>query len=230
MRRLSLFLMMGVLVLLPWAGNTADLEEGGYAGTTDEGHDEVVYNFLKHFSYQQYFYARTFQFASSNNSRVDAMDFAVFGGHGNRWFISTTDGGVDLGTFGSGSNHGWGDTDVEFVAFESCYVVPSPIEVADWWSNWVSESDDAFDGVHQVLSFRTLSWQSTDEDVTDYFGERIRNNHAVWQSWFDAINEEADSDEMGAAVMHPSTENDTYANFAADPPANSTSLRLWYQH
>ncbi len=28
-----------------------DREEGGYAGTTNEGHDQVVYNFLKHFKY-----------------------------------------------------------------------------------------------------------------------------------------------------------------------------------
>ena len=97
----------------------ADRKEGGYVGTYTEGHDEVVYNYLKHFSYEQYYYSRPFQFGSSNNARVDAMDMAIFGGHGNNWYISTTDGGVDLSNVGSGPNAGWGDVQAEFVAFES---------------------------------------------------------------------------------------------------------------
>jgi hypothetical protein len=212
------------------SAHAADRKEGGYVGTYDEGHDAVVYNFLKHFSYQQYYYSQPFQFGSSNNSRADAMDIAIFGGHGNRWYISTTNGGVDLANVGSGANAGWGDFEAEFVAFESCYVVPSPIEVADWWTNWIKTPNGPMDGVHQVLSFHTVSWQSTDEDVTDFFGARMKGNHAVWQSWFDAINAEGRSDEHGAAVMHPSTDGDRYATFAADPPKGHQSLRLWYQY
>jgi Family of unknown function (DUF6345) len=224
--------LLGVLLALLAAGRlgAVDRSEGGYAGTTDQGHDQVVYNFLKHFSYEQYFYARTFQWDSLNDLRVDAMDIAVFGGHGNRWFISTTDGGVDLSNVGSSADHGWGDVNAEFVAFESCDVVPSPLEVTDWWTNWIRTPGGAFDGVHQVLGFRTLSWQSTDQDVTDYFGARMAANGAVWQSWFDAINSEGRSDEMGAAVMHPSTDGDRYGTFVADPPKNHQSLRIWYQH
>src|SRR5262245_49696525 len=193
-----------------WA---VDRTEGGYAGTTDQGHGEVVYNFLKHYSYEQYFYARTFQFDSLNDLRVDAMDFAIFAGHGNQWFIATTDGGVDLGNVGNSGDRGWGDVQAEFVAFESCDVVPSPLETADWWTNWIRTPNGAFDGVHQVLGFRTLSWQSTDQDVTDYFGVRMANNGAVWQSWFDAIDSEGRSDEMGSAVMHPSADGDRYGTF-----------------
>jgi hypothetical protein len=222
------------LLLLLFTATTAayagDHEEGGYVGTTNEGHDAVVYNFLKHFSYEQYYYSQPFQFTSSNNARVDAMDFAIFAGHGNKWFIATTNGGVDLSTAGSTSNVGWGNVDAEFVAFQSCYVVPSPLEESNWWSNWVSESDDVFDSVHQVISFRTVSYQSTDQDVTDYFGVRIRAGYAVWQSWFDAINDEALSDEMGAAVMHPTAQNDTYDSFVADPAASHGNLTVWYQH
>jgi Family of unknown function (DUF6345) len=208
----------------------ADRKEGGYVGTYTEGHDAVVYNFLKHFNYQQYYYSRPFQFGSSNNARVDAMDMAIFGGHGNRWYIGTTDGGIDLSNVGSGGNAGWGDFEAEFVAFESCYVVPSPIEVADWWTGWIRTPNGPMDGVHQILSFHTVSWQSTDEDVTDFFGSRMAGNHSVWQSWFDAINSEGRSDEHGSAVMHPSTDGDRYATFVADPPKNHQSLRLWYQY
>src|SRR4051794_23534681 len=110
------------IFFLPVINFGADHSEGGYAGTTDQGHDEVVYNFLKHFSYQQYYYAADFQFTSSNNSRVDAMDFAIFGGHGNQWYIATTTGGVDLSQCGNTSAKGYGDWNCEFVAFESCDV------------------------------------------------------------------------------------------------------------
>lgn len=231
--RLNFSFVFLVLCLLLVTGNLSVYSagrEGGYAGTRDEGHDEVVYNFLKHFTYDQYFYARTFQFGSSNNSRVDAMDIAIFAGHGNKWLIGTTDGAVDLSTLGSGSNWGWGDVNAEFVAFESCYVVPSPIEEANWWSKWVQEPGGAFDGVHQVLGFHTVSWQSTDEDVSDDFGSRVRNNYAMWQSWFDAINNEGRSDELGSAVMYPPADGDRYYNFVADPSATHTNLRIWYQH
>lgn len=212
------------------SAHAVDHEEGGYAGTTDEGHDTVVYNFLKHFNYQQYYYMYQHQWSWNNDNRVDAMDFAIFGGHGNKWSISGIDGSVSLTTAGSSSHQGYGSLDAEFVAFESCYVVPSPIEVSDWWSNWTSESDDVFDGLHQAVGFHTVSWQSTDQKVSDYFGSRMANGYTVWQSWFDAINVKGKNDELGSAVMHPSTDGDTYASFAADPSSTHTSLRLWYQY
>jgi len=218
------------LLLTTSLAAAVDWEEGGYAGTTDEGHDTVVYNFLKHFSYEQYYYSYQHQWSWNNDNRVDAMDFAIFAGHGNRWLIAGLDGSVSLTTAGSSSHRGYGDLDAEFVAFESCYVVPSPIEVSDWYSNWTSESDDVFDGLHQALGFHTVSWQSTDEDVTDYFGSRIASGYAVWESWFDAINAEGRSDEHGSAVMHPSADGDTYASFVSDPAETHTSLRIWYQY
>lgn len=212
------------------ASNVQALEEGGYAGTTDEGHDTVVYNFLKHFNYEQYYYSYKHQWTWNNNNRVDAMDFAIFGGHGNKWYIAGLDGGVDLTTAGAGSAKGYGSLDAEFVAFESCYVVPSPIEVTNWYSNWTNGTGDVFDGLHQALGFHTVSWQSTDQKVTNYFGSRIKNGYKVWQSWFTAINVKGKNNEHGSAVMHPSTENDTYYNFVADPAENHTSLKLWYQY
>lgn len=231
MKPLHKKLAIGALMTLAAAPVFAvDYEEGGYAGTTDEGHDTVVYNFLKHFNYEQYYYSYKHQWTWNNNNRVDAMDFAIFGGHGNKWKVFGLDGGADLKTAGSSSHLGYGNLDAEFVAFESCYVVPSPIEVTDWWSNWTSSNNGIFDGLHQAMGFHTVSWQSTDQKVTDYFGSRVKNNYAVWQAWFDAINAKGKSDEHGSAVMHPSADGDRYGNVVADPAINHTSLRLWYQH
>jgi hypothetical protein len=225
-----LFLLLITTIQMTNRSAASDHEEGGYAGQKGQGHDVVVYNFLKHFNYNQYYWGYKHLWTNNNNIYVDAMDFAMFAGHGNRWNIALLDGNVSLTSAGSSSNKGYGDTDCEFVAFESCKVIPGPTDVTDWSSNWTSESDDIFDGLHQAVGFRTDSYQSTDQKVTDYFGKRIRDNHAVWESWFDAINAKAKSDEMGSAVMPPSCDGDTYDNHASDPAETGTLLRIWYQY
>lgn len=219
------------LVLLPHHGllEAVDREEGGYVGLDGLGADKVVYNFLKHFSYEQYYWGITQQYTSNNDNRVDAMDFAYYCGHGSNWSIGLTNGSVDITTAGGTSHKGWGTVDAEFVAFYSCQVVPSPLEVADWYSNWTSESDDVFDRLHQALGFRTNASVANSQATSDYFGKRISQNYGVWESWFDAISKKAQSWEKGAAVMHPSCDGDTYGSFAPDPPETSNSLRIWYQ-
>ena len=158
------------------------------------------------------------------------MDIAIFGGHGNKWLIAGEDGvSVDLSTSGSTGALGFGDDDLEFVAFESCKVVPSILEEANWYSNWTG-SDGIFDGLHQALGFRTNSYQSTDQAVSNKFGKRIAAGDEVWSCWFDAINSKALAIEYGSAVMPPSCDGDTYFSFAADPPSSHKSLRLWYQY
>lgn len=225
-------LVLAVLVALTVATTAVDRLEGGYVGCKGEGHDTVVYNFLKHFGWDNHYYwAVNEVFSTWNDAYVDKVDFAFFAGHGNPWKVYTTNGSQSLTTAGSDPiDRGWGDVNCEFIAFESCYVVPSPLEKSNWWSNWISESDDVFDGLHQALGFRTHSWQSTDQKVSDYFGDRIARGYAVWQAWFDAINRKAKSDEMGSAVMHPSADGDTYGSFVTDPPADHGSLRVWYQY
>jgi hypothetical protein len=226
-KKLVLGAFIGALALPALA---VDREEGGYVGTTDEGHDTVAYNFLKHFNYEQYYYSYQHQWTWNNNNRVDAMDFALFAGHGNKWLIAGLDGNVNLETAGAWAARGYGNVDAEFVAFESCYVVPSPIKDSDWYSKWTTESDDVFDGLHQAVGFHTVSYQSTDQKVSNYYGARIASGHGVWESWFDAINAKGRNDEKGSAVMHPSADGDTYASYVADPAEGHSSLRVWYQY
>lgn len=227
----KLFLVVLTLVTVFFAVSVAaygvDRLEGGFAGTTDQGHDTVVYNFLKHFSYEQYYYSYTFCWTSNNNSFVDGVNFAIFGGHGNQYLIANIDGNVDLSSAGNTSNGGYG-LNADFVAFESCSVVPSPIERSDWWWGW-NQSGTIFRGLHQVLGFHTSSYQSTDELVTDYFGTKIQQNYPVWQSWFEAIDVKGLSSEYGSAVMHPDHQNDTYGNPGSDP-ASYPYYQIWYQY
>ena len=221
-----------ILTFLVIAGpvGAVDRWEGGYVGSRTEGDATTpVWNFIKHFSYNQYYWAETFQFGSYNNERVDKMDFSYFVGHGNPWSIKCQSTWIDLDTAGSTSHEGWGDRNAEFVTLHACQVVASPLEVADWYSAWTN-ADGVFDGVHQVLGFRTNASMSCDQDISDYFGSRIDSGAAVWQSWFDAIWLRGDGTECGAAVMYPPCDGDSYASFTSDPPADHTWLRIWYQY
>jgi len=221
-----------IMALLVLAGpvDAVDRWEGGYVGSKTEGDATTpVWNFIKHFNYNQYYWAETFQFGSYNNERVDKMDFSYFVGHGSPWSIKCQSTWIDLDTAGSTSHKGWGDGNAEFVTLHACQVVASPLEVPDWYSAW-TDVGGVFDGVHQVCGFRTNASQSCDQDISDYFGSRIDSGGAVWQSWFDAIWLRGNGTECGAAVMYPPCDGDSYASFTSDPPAGHTWLRIWYQY
>ncbi|NTW51645.1 MAG: hypothetical protein HGB22_03560 [Chlorobiaceae bacterium] len=207
-----------------------DRLEGGYVGSRTEGDATTpVWNFVRNFEFNQYFYAEPFQFDSYNNERVDKMNFSYFVGHGTSWQVKCQSNWVDLRSAGATADKGWGDRNAEFVTLHACNVVASPLEVADWYSAWTN-SKGVFDGVHQVMGFRTTASQSCDQDISEYFGSRVKAGAAVWQAWFDAIALRGNGSEKGAAVMYPPSENDSYAVTSYDPPADHTWLRIWYQY
>ena len=225
---------LSVILGVPVFAHAVDREEGGYCGN-DPTTPSVVYSFLKEFNYEQYYWAHPSQFTTNNNNRVDEMDFAYYCGHGAPWYIGTYSGGVNLRTAGASSHIGYGNRDLEFIVFHSCKVVPSPREYpTSWWQHWVSESDDIFDGLHQAIGFRTNAAISSAPGIANYFARRVRAGYTIWPSWFAAINARGISGrkdlDMGSVVMHPSTEWDSYASFAPDPPQSHTNLRIWYQY
>ncbi|MEC9487736.1 MAG: DUF6345 domain-containing protein [Prosthecochloris sp.] len=160
-------LLVLLVLALPFAnGYAVDRWEGGYVGSKTEGDATTpVWNFIRHFTYNQYYWAEPFQFVSYNNQRVDRMDFSYFVGHGSPWHIKCQSTWVDLGSAGSTGQKGWGDSNAEFVTLHACQVVASPLEVADWYSAWTGP-DAVFDGVHQVCGFRTNASMSCDQDIS----------------------------------------------------------------
>jgi hypothetical protein len=216
-------------------------EEGGYVGD-DWDAIGVVWSFIKHFSYEMYVWSAPWNFTHNNNGNygVDKMDFVYFCNHGSPYHIKTSNGAggpgswVNLGTAGSSSHRGYGNLDLEFIVFHSCQTIPSPIETSNWWSQWISESDDIFDGLHQALGFRTNAYKSTSQNIANFFGSRMAGNNYVWQSWFDAINahgDHSDNHDFGAALMHPNAEYDRYKySHCPDPPENHNNLKIWYQY
>jgi len=234
-KKLMALVICALIIAGAWmAAPTAGYEEGGYVyNRGEERFIDNVYNFLKHFSYEQYYWCQSWLFNTSNNYYVDAMDFSYYSGHGNNYYLGMGPGastsGVNLNT---DPNTRWGDRDLEFVVFQSCQVIPSAYDRSDWWQAWVPNG--IFQGLHQAIGYRTNSYSGN--GISNNYGSRIASGQRVWRAWFDAVNDER-SWWMGSfypgyasAMMHPDAEQDTYYSFCADPPAGHGSLRNWYQY
>lgn len=230
-RKLGIALVAVLALTTALSPLLAGTKEGGYVYNGESRFVDNVYNFLKHFTYEQYFWAEAYEFKSSNNTYVDAMDVAYYSGHGSPWYITTHHGPPQVG-LSLASGVGWGDTQLEFIIFQSCTVVPS-VPDGNWWSNWLG-TGRAFQGLHQAIGYRTLSYSGN--GISNNFGGRVKNGQAMWQAWFAAVNDERSwwrgSDYPGYAsvVLYPGLDNDTYYAFGADPPAGHGNLRTYYQY
>lgn len=206
-------------------------EEGGYVDR--DVNPRFVYNFLKHFNYEQYYWSANSIWTNRNNYYVDNMDFAFYGGHGSPFHHYGEN--VDLTRAGYSSHKGYGDRDAEFVTFYSCQVVPSPLERRDWGSPWVDETpnDDIFDGLHMITGFHTNAYIAPSEAVADKFGSRVANNEKVRWAWFNAIWEHGNfrnGNDRASAVYYPSLSEDRYPSRLADPNEHHQNLTVFYMN
>lgn len=203
---------------------------GGYVYNGESRFQDNVWNFIKHFSYTQYYWAEAYEFTTANNYYVDAMDVAYYSGHGSPWYITTK--AVPSQGLSIANGVPWGDYNLEFIIFQSCTVVPS-VETANWWSNWTG-AGRAFQGLHQAIGYRTLSYSGN--GISNNYGGRVAAGQAMWQGWFNAVNDERSwwrgSSYPGYAsvVLYPGLDNDTLYYFGPDPPAGSGWLRTYYQY
>lgn len=203
---------------------------GGYVYNGESRFQDNVWNFIKHFSYTQYYWAEAYEFNTANNYYVDAMDVAYYSGHGSPWYITTK--AVPSQGLSIANGVPWGDYNLEFIIFQSCTVVPS-VETANWWSNWTG-AGRAFQGLHQAIGYRTLSYSGN--GISNNYGGRVAAGQAMWQGWFNAVNDERSwwrgSSYPGYAsvVLYPGLDNDTLYYFGPDPPAGSGWLRTYYQY
>lgn len=234
-RQFKVFMVVVTLCALLLASNAYALEEGGYVGN-DPVAKPVVWNFIKHFVWNQYLWAKPYQFTYLNNYFVDNMDFAFYCGHGAPWYICTYFGNIDLSKAGSSSHKGYGNRDLEFITFHSCKVVPSPIEKTNWWSKWITEPTDIFDGLHQAIGFRTVAYKSSAPKISNKFGKCVRRNKNIIWSWFNAINKKGlryngKLMEKGSIVFYPfmSIFDRYYGPKCPDPPQNHQGLCIIYQ-
>lgn len=207
-------------------------EEGGYVYNKGESRFvNNVYNFIKHFNYEQYFWCEADLFTTNDHLYVDNMDFAYYSGHGNNFFLGMGP-GTSGGNVSIGSATKWGNWDLEFIVFQSCKVVPAPIDRSDWYQRWIG-SNDTFQGLHQAIGYRTNS--NSGNGISNNYGGRIRSNQRCWQAWFAAVDDErywsgGTYPGYASVVLYPGLDNDRYYSFGADPPAGHNSLRIYYQY
>ena len=244
----TMFLVMAFCATFVVSGYGGDREIGGYVDRAEDRFVRNVWNFIKNFQgwqniganrYQevQYYWAEPFEFNSDSQDFVDKMDLAYVAGHGAAYYIQTnqsTGDGVDLRNspaYGDLQNGG----DLEFMIIESCNTVASAPEAADWWDPWKS----IFQGLHQLVGFRTLS--NSDNGIPNRYANKLKANGGVWQSWFDAVNEErvyanySNSDGSpypgyASAIMYTTTENDRLGGYAADPAGGTVNMKTWWQY
>lgn len=220
-----------------------DREIGGYVDRAEDRFVRNVWNFIKNFQgfqtvgshrYQevQYYWAEPFEFDSDHKNFVDKMDLAFVAAHGSAYYVETnqsTNAGIDLRNcpaYGDLANSG----DLEFMVIESCSTVASAPEATNWWDPWSS----IFQGLHQLCGFRTLSY--SDNSIPNNYANKLKANGGVWQSWFDAVNEERIIGNSGvsypgyaSAIMYTSTENDRLGNYANDPQGGTNNMKTWWE-
>ena len=239
--------------ILPSLTSAGDRQIGGYVDQAEDRFVRNVWNFIKNFqspqnvgahswTVGQYFWAEPFEFVGSKASFVDSMDLAYFSGHGNSYVFATHDAVADVDLrspagYGNLANNG----DLEFFVIEDCSTVASAPEAADWWSPWLRDSsgNHIFQGLHQVVGFRTLS--ISDNGIPDNYAHRLIGGQGVWQAWFTAVNDErawwhSDVTDgvpypgFASAVLYPGLDNDSIGNYGADPPFNHSALRTYWQY
>ncbi len=245
----SALFLCGTLLAPATPANADDRQIGGYVAQAEPRFQRNVWNFIKNFKspqsvgahkwkYDQYYWAEPYVFLGNKSSYVDSQDLAFFSGHGANFRMACHNKTADV-DFRDAT--GYGDLakggDLEFIIFESCSVVPSAPELTDWYSPWLRDAGGKhiFQGLHQALGYRTLSW--SDNGIPNDFGKRLRGSQAMWPAWFAAVNSERvwDGDDLpypgfASVVLYPGLDNDSLGSYGNDPPANHNSLRTYWQY
>lgn len=242
----TLFLLCLTSLWFAPSAYCGDREIGGYVDRAEDRFVRNVWNFVKNFQgwknigdhrYQevQYFWGEPFEFNTNHQDFVDKMDLSYVAAHGRSYYVQTnqsTSTGVDLRNcppYGDLAKSG----DMEFLIIESCSTVASAPEApasGDWWTPWTP----IFQGMHQLVGFRTLSY--SDNSIPNNYANKLKANGGVWQSWFDAVNEEryyangsASYPGYASAIMYTTTENDRLGRYAADPSGGAFNMKTWWQ-
>ncbi|MBT8341333.1 MAG: hypothetical protein HKP58_19900, partial [Desulfatitalea sp.] len=146
-----------IICFVLWAicvSPAAALYEGGYVCREETGAVNETWAFIKHFTWEHYYWAYPFEFTTHDDLYVDWMDVAFFSGHGSHGRITTLRNCCDSVNFWDGSVS-LGDDYLEFLTIDACSVAPSHPDVGNAWDDgwW-----DVFHRLHQLLTFRRTGW------------------------------------------------------------------------
>ncbi|MET0070548.1 MAG: DUF6345 domain-containing protein [Candidatus Thiodiazotropha sp.] len=121
-------------------------------------------------------------FSGYDQDWVDDVDMAYWQGHGSPDGFSFSGCSSNDDTFLSKSDALWGNRNVEWISLFTCLVLKAEHNGDRWWQRW----GPAFDRLHQINSFDTVSYHSAQHGgiFADYM---LRNNPmTVRQAWAQA--------------------------------------------
>jgi len=168
-----------------------DDRTGWSESCTDFSNNLVAKGWIKQFEFSDWSVYES-DFSTNDNSWIDNVDIAMFGGHGidGEWdwgylkqttalMFSDWDGITrwhDL--VPSEAKNRWGDKDLEWIAFDSCNILKQD---ADWAAT--------MKGIHLILGYRNLMWLDSLDDG-DLWSQYMTSSGPadpalrVMQSWF----------------------------------------------
>jgi len=248
----SIFLCLACITLLGGTARADNRQIGGYVAQAEDRFVRNVWNFIKNFdtaktigSYQwkkdQYYWMEPWVFGGSSKSFVDGVDLAYVACHGAPYTLACHDGigDVDLRNAPGYGNLSKGG-DLEFLIVESCSTISAAPDAAFDWNSWrFNGPGGIFDGMHQAMGFRTLSY--SDNGIPQWFATRVQCNDIVWCAWFWAVQMERAFPQRGpwqpepgvsypgwaSAIMPQKCKNDRMGSYVADPVAADLLYSVW---
>ena len=106
---------------------------------------------------------------------TDHVDMTYWQGHGAPTGFSFAGCSSNDDTFLANTDARWGNGDVEWMSLFTCLVLAEESGGQRWWQRW----GPAFDGLHQINSFHTVSYHSASHGGT-YANYLLRNPFLWW--------------------------------------------------
>ncbi len=167
-----------------------------------------------------------------NDTYADSADIVFYSGHGGNYKAICT----DFWTIRLDEVPGYGDTDMEFILFQACSVIPAPPDEPDWASNWWEHDGmGIFQGLHSACGFRTDT-QAGSGVSSQCVAPKLKMGVPVIQAWFAGQAEarvlkgaELNTPSLASAVFYPGHEWDTLYNYGPDPPRDAHWLGIWWE-
>ncbi|MEV4711610.1 DUF6345 domain-containing protein [Micromonospora sp. NPDC049374] len=141
---------------LPWTGNNLASFNGQF---TSRG-IPVEFSWLNANAWEQDF--KDPAYGGDDSNWTDHVDMTYWQGHGSPTGFSFAGCSSNDDTFLANTEARWGNGDVEWMSLFTCLVLAKESGGKRWWQRW----GGAFDGLHQINSFHTVSYHSASHGGT----------------------------------------------------------------
>ena len=155
---------------------------------------------------------------------ADTVDFAFYAGHGEPtafWFGTPNDGDGSYTCRAHRSETSWGETDLDWIAIQSCNILQFNSPSGNVWSRWLP----TFKGLHQILSYDTTEYTY---NVGDRFAFWMTKSWYQWpwfagkknirNAWFRANQDEQPSSVWSAVLGTAKGWNDWLPGYGSVGP------------